>query len=401
MPLARPIATCALALLALTARAEAPRRFTPAETAGARLYYQDNIPIAVLSGTPEEIGRQHAGLLADPAKQVLTFPKRFADEIGAGSYWPIMVFMGNALMTHAPEPHREEFAALAATSKLDAGEIAVGNTLLELRRMGCSALIVDADHSATGAPLFGRNFDFPTLGELDQYSIVFIVRPMGHHAFASLTFPAAIGVVSGMNDAGLAVATLDVYESADGSSAFNAQGTPLALVFRRILEECTTVAEAEKLLRAEKPTTWMNLAVCDSSGSAVFEITPAHIGRRDPQHGVLPCTNHFRTPGLAAQSNDAQSNEGGAVTAGASRYDSVSHCWRYPLLAAAADKGQLTVEQVREHLHAANQGEFTLQTMVFEPKELKLHVAFGPPPTSDDKLTTIDLAPLFAPESSP
>jgi hypothetical protein len=34
--------------------------------------------------------------------------------------------------------------------------------------------------------------------------------------------------------------------------------------------------------------------------------------------------------------------------------------------------------------------------MVFEPKTLKLHVAFGPPPTSDDKLTAIDLAPLFA-----
>jgi isopenicillin-N N-acyltransferase-like protein len=392
MKLARPFVSFALALLALNARAEAPRRFTPAETAGARLFYQDNIPIAVLSGTPEEIGRQHAALLAEPAKQVLTFPKRFADEMGAGSYWPIMVFMGNALMTHAPAAHQQEFAALAATSKLDAGEIAVGNTLLELRRMGCSVLMVDADHSATGAPLFGRNFDFPTLGELDQYSVVFIVRPTGRHAFASLTFPAAIGVVSGMNDAGLAVATLDVYESADGSSAFNAQGTPLALVFRRILEECTTVAEAEELLRAEKPTTWMNLAVCDTTSSAVFEITPARIGRRDSQHGVLPCTNHFRTPGLAAQSN-----EGGAVTAGASQFDSATHCWRYPRLAAAADQGQLTVDQVREHLHAANQGEFTLQTMVFEPKERKLHVAFGPPPTSDDKLTTIDLAPLFAP----
>jgi isopenicillin-N N-acyltransferase-like protein len=395
MELVRPFVAIALALLAVTVRAEAPRHFTPAEVAGARLFYQDSIPIAVLSGTPEEIGRQHAALLGEPAKRVLTFPKRFAAEIGASNYWPIMVFMGNALMTHAPESHQQEFAALAAASKLDSGEIAVGNTLLELRRMGCSTLIVDADRSATGAPLFGRNFDFPTLGELDQYSIVFIVRPTGRHAFASLTFPAAIGVVSGMNDAGLAVATLDVYESADGSSAFNAAGTPLALVFRRILEECTTVAEAEKLLRAEKPTTWMNLAVCDSQGAAVFEITPKRIARRDSRHGVLPCTNHFRTEGLAAQSND-----GGRVTAGASRGDSASHCWRYPLLAAAADKGQLTVDQVRESLHAVNQGEFTLQTMVFEPKTLKLHVAFGPPPTSDDKLTAIDLAPLFAPASS-
>ena len=82
-------------------------------------------------------------------------------------------------MQNAPERHQQELAALAAAGKLDAGELAVGNTLLELRRMGCSVLIVEPAHSATGGPLFGRNFDFPTLGELDKYSIVFVYRPDG------------------------------------------------------------------------------------------------------------------------------------------------------------------------------------------------------------------------------
>jgi isopenicillin-N N-acyltransferase-like protein len=181
-------------------------------------------------------------------------------------------------------------------------------------------------------------------------------------------------VVSGMNDAGLAIATLDVYRSADGSSRFDPTGTPLALVFRRILEECTTVAEAEALLRAEHATTWMNLAVCDTEGAAVFEITPAHIGRRDAENGVLPCTNHFRTEGLAVE----------------------NRCWRYPRLAAAAEQPPLEISQVREYLHAATQDEFTLQTMVFEPRKLTLHLAVGLPPTSDDVLVRIPLAPLFA-----
>ena len=350
--------------------------FTPVEAESARLFYQDGIPIAVVSGTPEEIARQHAALLATPAKYVLTFPKRLAKEFGVDTYWPLMVGAANLLMHNAPERHRQELTALAAAGELDAGQLAVGNTLLELRRMGCSTLIVEKEHSATGAPLFGRNFDFITLGELDQYSLLMIVRPKDRHAFATITFPGAVGVFSAMNDAGLAIATLDVYDTADGSPAFNAAGMPLTLAFRRIVEECTTVAEAEELLRSIRPTTWMNLAVCDRDGAAVFEITPKTIGRRDPESGVLACTNHFRTEGLTVQED----------------------CWRFPELMAAAKQEPLTVEAVRERLHATNQGKFTMQTMVFEPRDLAVHLAFGKPPTSDDKLTRIELGPLFEAE---
>jgi isopenicillin-N N-acyltransferase-like protein len=368
----------AVACLCRATAAEERFAYAPVEAGAARLFYHDGIPIAVVSGTPEEIARQHAALLATPAKHVLTFPRRLAKEFGADTYWPLMVAAANLLMHNAPERYRHELAALAAAGPLDAGQLAVGNTLLELRRMGCSALLVEKEHSATGAPLFGRNFDFITLGELDQYSLLMIFRPEGRHAFATITFPGAVGVFSAMNDAGLAVATLDVYDSADGSSAFNAAGMPLTLAFRRIVEECTTVAEAEALLRSIRPTTWMNLAVCDREGAAVFEITPKNIGRRDPERGVLACTNHFRVAGLTVEED----------------------CWRYPELMAAAEQAPLTVEAVRERLHAANQGKFTLQTMVFEPRDLAVHLAFGKPPTSDDTLTRIELAPLFKAEPS-
>jgi isopenicillin-N N-acyltransferase-like protein len=373
----RAIALVTLALCAATARADEPRVFTPVETAGARLFYQGDIPIAVFGGSPEDIGRQHAALLGEPATHILAFPKQLVTDAGVGYVWPLMVGAGQLLIRNVPEPHRRELAALSNAGKLDVGDLAVANTLLELRRMGCSVLMVEPAHSATGGPLFGRNFDFPPLGVLDKYSIVLIDKPTGRHAFASVCFPGGVGVISGMNDAGLAIATLDVEEAADGSSRFDAAGTPLAFVFRRILEECTTVAEAEKLLRGERRTTWMNLAVCDKEGSAVFEITPKTIGRRGAEGGVLPCTNNFRTAGLKVD------NEG------------VEPCWRYPRLAQAADAPPLSVDDVRHYLDLANQGELTLQTMVFEPRALALHLAIGKPPTSHSALTRIDLAPLF------
>ncbi len=341
---------------------------------GAQLRYQDGIPIATLAGTPEQIGRQHAALLGQPAKEALDFPKHFLAQFGAEIFWPLVVGAGQTLMQHAPENYQREVAAFVAASKLDAGDVGVANTLLELRRMACSVLIANPEKSATGGPLFGRNFDFDTLGELDKYSLVMVYRPIGRHAFAVVGFPACMGAISGMNDAGLAVATLDVEAAADGSVGFNPAGTPLMLVFRRILEECTTVAEAEKLLAAVQATTWTNLAVCDRDRGVIFEITTKQVARREADGGVLPCTNHFRTPNLVV--------------------DTV--CDRYAKLATAIDEGRLDLAAMHKHLQAASVDDLTLQTMIFEPRRLMVHLALGEPNTAKKPLVAIDLKPFFA-----
>jgi hypothetical protein len=48
-------------------------------------------------------------------------------------------------------------------------------------------------------------------------------------------------------------------------------------------------------------------------------------------------------------------------------------------------------------LDAVSFKEHTLQTMVFEPAGLRLHVALGACPSSAFPLQRIELAPLFAP----
>jgi isopenicillin-N N-acyltransferase like protein len=363
------VACCAPALAAQ------PRIFTELKAEGGQLRYIGDIPVAILSGTPAEIGRQHAALLAEPGKDVMDFPRKFAAEFGLDALWPFMAQAGRTLMMNAPERHQHELTAIAKHSGVGDDKLAVANTLLELRRIGCSSLIVQPERSATGGPLFGRNFDFPTLGELDKYSLLLVYRPKGQHAFASVGFPGLVGVLSGINDAGLAVATLDVEQSADGSRKFNPEGTPLACVFRRILEECATVDEAEKLLKSETATTWMNLAVCDRDGGAVFEITPDNVARRDAEDDLLCCTNHFRAKGLTTGET----------------------CDRYDKLLEHISDSPLDVEAVHDRLDAARQDRLTFQTMVFEPRELVLHLALGEPPSSDDPLTRIELRPFFEP----
>ena len=136
----------------------------------------------------------------------------------------------------------------------------------------------------------------------------------------------------------------------------------------------TTVDEAEQLLKSEHATTWMNLVVCDRDDAAVFEITPDRVGRRDDEQGVLRCTNHFRCEGLSVG----------------------EECWRYDTLVKSSDPEKpAAIADVHRLLDAVNQGNETLQTMVFEPRELAIHLALGTPPVSADPLTRIDLRPLF------
>jgi predicted choloylglycine hydrolase len=245
--------------------------------------------------------------------------------------------------------------------------------------MGCATLIVEPERSATKQMIFGRNLDFPTLGYLHEYSIVSVVRPEGKHAFVSVGLPGLTGVLSGMNDAGLTLAVLECYPAVkDDSPKFDAKGIPYAMCFRRLLEECTTVEEAEKLLKTMKRTTRVNLAICDKTTSAVFEITSKTVAVRRAENGVCPCTNHFRTPELATETK----------------------CSRYAILEKCQDKdaGNLDVAAVAKKMDEVSQttGDQTLQTMVFQPATLTLHVAFGKPPASKLPLKTIELGPLFA-----
>lgn len=346
-----------------------------AQSYGGEVRYIEGIPVAILAGSPEDIGRQHGQLLVIPSAELMEFPKRLFTDSGLAALYPLAAQAARTMLLNAPQRYQQELAAATSAGNLDTDTLAVANTLLELRRVGCSSLIVEPAKSTTGGPLFGRNFDFPALGLLDRFGVVTIVRPQGHHAFAAIGFPGMLGVLSGMNAEGLCVATLDVYESADGSSRFDVTGVPMALVFRQILEECTTVAEAQALLERTKPTTYANLAVCDRQQGVIFEITPKQVLRRNADGALLPCTNHFRTPGLAVD----------------------EQCWRYDRLQAIPRDKRLGVAEIQAALHAANQGELTLQTMVFEPCELVLHLSLGEPPSSAHPLHTLELKELLAP----
>lgn len=332
------------------------------------------VPVMFLSGTPREIGEQYGTLIRKNVKPLLNYPRSFLKRAGRENIWPLAATASKLLLLRADKDIRSEMQAGIRASKLDADSVIVANVMLELRRMGgCSSIIVGKSRSKTGQVLFGRNFDFPPMGVLQKYGVVAVYRPKGKRAFVSIGYPGLFGVISGINDAGLCVATLDVYESKDGSRVFDATGKPMMFTFRKILEECKTVEEAGRLLKAEKATTWMNLSVCDRNGGVVYEITPKSVVARKPVADLVSCTNHFRTPKLAKSTD----------------------CWRFTRLITSRKMAKLGIKEISSLLHAVNQRTWTVQTMIFEPAAMKLHVALKSPPTSNSKLTTLDIRALF------
>jgi isopenicillin-N N-acyltransferase-like protein len=363
-----------LVLIARAAAADEPFRYPAAKHGAGELRYVNGLPVLFVEGTAEEVGAQIGTLALKPAKDLPEQVQELVKAWGLEKAYPVLIRTAAFLGPQFPSTHLKELDAAARTSGVDRNLLVFVNTLFDMQKLwGCSALMVEPERSATSGPLFGRNLDITPFGRVHEYSFITLYRQPGKHAFASVGFPGLFGCASGINERGLAVAWLDVSSVRDGSPTFDPTGTPLVCCFRRVLEECATVEEAEKLIRSLRRTRSANLAICDRKGAAVLEITPKNVIVRPGVDGICSCTNHFRSKLLAEDLK----------------------CPRYDALERSRSLPKLDLADVAKHLHAANQGPATMQTMIFEPAALKLHLAFGKGPSSALPLKTLDLAPLF------
>jgi isopenicillin-N N-acyltransferase-like protein len=361
-------------LVAPPARAQQPFRYPEAKHGPAELRYVNGVPVLTVAGTPEEIGGQIGKLALKPAEDIPDHIKAFLRTYGLERAYPFIIRTGNLMVPQFPPHHVKEMEAAAKASGLERDLLIFTATVFDMWQVGgCSTLLVEPGRSATGGVLMGRNLDWAPFGRAQEYSLVTVFRPRGKKAFATIGFPGMHGCMSGMNEDGLCIAFLEVVAGGDDSPRFTPDGTPLLLLFRRVLEECATLEEAETLFKSTKRTTRANLSVCDKKHGGTFELTPKNVVLRRGEEGVCACTNHFRSALLAGNTD----------------------CRRFEALEKSRKHAKLDRSEVQKHLHAANQGPATMQTMIFEPGELKLHLAFGTGPSSALPLKTIPLGSLF------
>jgi isopenicillin-N N-acyltransferase like protein len=371
----------ALAPLSIV-RADPPFRFPEGQCPHGELKYINGIPVLTVDGTPDEIGTAVGLLALRPGKRMASYPDDILKEFCLPWSRLLLLHAGRQMVEHFPDNYRWELEAMAHAAHVDRDLVVLGNTMFDLKKViACSALLVEPGRSTTSGALLGRNLDFPSAGYAHEYTLVTVYHPKdAKHSFATVGFPGLIGCLSGMNDAGLAVAVLEVHQACIGEKRFDANGTPYALCYRKILEECTTIAEVKSLLEKTTTTGLSNLVVADREGIATFEITPEHFFFRHASNGTCACTNHFNSkelkPEVALNVLD-------------------SHGRLASLAKVCELERKLSPADLQVALHGVSFKTLTLKTMIFECATLRLHLGCGSVPASAAQMKVIDLNQLF------
>ncbi|MBI4492254.1 MAG: hypothetical protein HY690_05620 [Chloroflexi bacterium] len=235
------------------------------------------------------------------------------------SAYSLMRVLAACMEQHTPRSFLDEVRGVADGAGIPYGDVLLMTCFddvihnlqfaVPVGRLACSAVAVQGRRAPGGGVLLARNLDY--YPEADWWGVgalinrilretvtLFVVRPTHGHAFVSIGWPGFVGVVTGLNDAGLAVACLTSTVPTE-----TADGVPAPLIYRRMLEEAETLAECEAILRATRRTIGNNVLVVSARDNAacVFEFTPRLVAPRKPLDDLLAVTNHFQHPATATE----------------------------------------------------------------------------------------------------
>lgn len=200
-----------------------------------------------------------AGILADSLLyyQESVFVNRIREFIPSESYLNflryLIVLFNRDLGNNVTEEFRTEIAAIARSCTHEYDFIGtpyerqlnyhaahdIGHLMQDYMLVGCSSFAVWDSDSADSTLLIGRNFDFYMGDDFARNKLVTFCEPDSGYRFASIGWPGMIGVLSGMNEAGLTV----TINAAKGTLP-RATATPISLLAREILQYAATINEA-------------------------------------------------------------------------------------------------------------------------------------------------------------
>ena len=359
---------------------EWPSIYPEAQFANGKLTYADNVPVLIVAGTPHEMGEQIGVLAVKPAAKLITKTVEDAvrDQLGDRFQdigWLTLKLLANGMYSRFPAEYRAEIDAMAKSGEIDRNLLVVANTIRDLQPSlnGCAGLAVESQRSATGGWLLGRNADMSPVGDLAKLGLVIVYLPADGQPFAMVTVPGLLMFGSGMNSSGLVIGSNSASNAADKSPHFNPEGTSTVVGGRQLLETCRNRHDAIRWFN-EHPTMIQGVVpLSDRNGAVIIEVTPQSVVILRAKRGLLYCTNTFRSDELRTMESAGR---------------------RYSRLAMSENLERLAVADVWRLLHDANQGAWTIHTMVFEPDQSTIHVAFGEGRTSASsrKMTSVDLS---------
>jgi hypothetical protein len=209
----------------------------------------------------------------------------------------LLLFLSRRFWPQIPACLQEEMQGVATGADVGLGTILLINVLDDLANNSprCSALAAGGPCTGDGSFLLGRNLDYPLFTEvMVKQQTLFLLEPAQALPLASLAWPGYVGVCTGMNRAGVALAQLTTM-SRDRSL----RGIPAALRFRLALEGGAEVPTAASLILQAPGTIGNNLLLCSPREAAGLEISARRGVIRYPESGLLLATNHYQSEPMA------------------------------------------------------------------------------------------------------
>ena len=368
--------------------------------ADASLSYRNNLVVLRASGEPFAIGAAQGRLLAERLPAMARAWAPTIDALAGTGGW----FGGwtkgmrkdwrlRFIDDGVTEPHRRALAGLVRGAALSGVDLSYTEALRDAAALDVGlpaswtaeaqtrnltrGLTVVAPQAPTGDRLLvGRSFALPGLGDGGDAAavpVITIARPTGRLAWAGVGWPGLVGVVTGINSAGLVVA-IHPTRTRDVRSARGA--LPIALLAKDVLEEAADLDAAIKKIEATPTLGAAAFVVIDGAHGhwAVIDRSPTKSGvRRDPASRAVG-----DVLGSTAFTDDPENDRQGRSSASVERAARAAQLAAQPIADVAALAGLLrdrrsTFDAGLPLGHrAAIDDAAAVHVVVFDPQSLQM-----------------------------
>jgi len=170
-----------------------------------------------------------------------------------------------------PREDMEEMAGLAAGSGVPLKTIHRMHAIPDVGETSCSALVAKGSATRDGHVYQLRILDYGANFNLQRRPLITVYRPDGVNAFINIGWIGFVGVISGMNDKGVALSEMG-FGNPPGETL---DGEPMPFLLKNILRYADTADQGATLVRAARRTNSYVYFIGDRHGNAVGMITSA------------------------------------------------------------------------------------------------------------------------------
>lgn len=176
----------------------------------------------------------------------------------------------------------------------------IGHALQSLALVGCTSFAANMGFQDSSL-ILGRNFDFYINEEFAQNKIICFVNPDNGYDFTYITWASMIGVVSGMNEAGLTVTINAAKSDLPGKAKM-----PISLLAREILQYAGTIREAIDIANKRETFVSESLLIGSSKDNkaAILEKSPSGFDVFMTDSKNMVCSNHYQSDAFSTDENN-------------------------------------------------------------------------------------------------